>query len=294
MRIVYHTPVTGRLNLRQSTILLAMALLTFGAFREWNVRPNEKVTIRMLDVGQGDSIFITGPSGQQILIDGGPDLSALAGIGRHMSLFDRSIDLLVLSHPDLDHVFALPTILRRYNVGAVLLTGVAGNSSQYDQTLKELDDQNIPIIIADPGKDIDLGDGLFIDVLWPPPMYFGQKVPDANNTSIVMRLQYGEDSMLFTGDMEEKEEGEVLASGADIHADILKVGHHGSRTSTSTGFLLAINPDLALISVGRDNAFEHPHKEVIDRLMHVGIPFQSTAQEGEITIEWDGKDSLER
>lgn len=276
---------------RHTLILLALLAATFFAGREWMVRPDGNVTVHVLDIGQGDSIFITGPSGQQILIDGGPDNSALAGVGRRMSFFDRSIDLLVVTHPDLDHTFALPELLKRYTIKTALITGVLHNQPRYAEFLALLRSKKIPVIIADPVKDIDLGDSLRLDVLWPLPIYLGMEEPPegGNNTSIVARLTYGEDSILFTGDMEEVEENAVLASGADLRADILKLGHHGSKTSTSTGFLLAVDPDLALISAGRNNKFGHPHNVVLDRLKKFGVTYRSTALEGTVTVEMDGK-----
>jgi competence protein ComEC len=252
------------------------------------VRPDGQTHVAVLDVGQGDSIFITGPRGQQILIDGGPDLSALTEIGRRMSFFDRSIDVLVLTHPDLDHVASFPAVLDRYRIGAVVMTGVDSATAPYREMLRILKEKQIPVMIADPQQDIDLGDGLLLDILWPPPVYAGVARDDANNTSVITRLTYGEDSILFTGDMEKEEEDEILASGEDLHADILKVEHHGSKTSTSTGFLLAVSPDLAVISAGRDNPFGHPHTQILDRLAHFGVPVRATAWEGTVEFVFDG------
>lgn len=258
------------------------------AIREFRVRPKGIVAVDVLDIGQGDSIFITGPSGQQILVDGGPDLSALAAVGRNMSFFDRSIDLLVLSHPHLDHIFTFPEFLRRYHIGAVLITGSDAHQPRYQEFLALLQETNTPVIIADPHTDLDMGDGLLLDVLWPPPIYVGAKDADENNTSVVFRLLYGNDSMLFTGDMEEPEEAELLASGADVRSNILKVAHHGSRTSSSTGFLLAVDPKLAVISAGKDNKFHHPNTDVMVRYEHFNIPTHVTSKEGAIRLKLDG------
>jgi competence protein ComEC len=275
----------------QLIILLLLAAVLFGVWREWRVRPDGNVTVSVLDVGQGDGIFITGPSGQQIVVDGGPDLSTLGGIGRRMSFFDRTIDLLVLSHPHLDHLFALPDLLKRYKVQAVLITGVRDDLPQYEEILRIIRTEKIPVIIADPSKDIDLGDGMMIDVIWPRPVYQGVEDPGGgNDSSVVFKLVYGEDAMLFTGDMEEKEEAEVLSSGTNIEADILKVAHHGSKTSSSTGFLMAVRPSLAVISVGAQNSYKHPSPEVIERFETLGIPYRMTAREGTITIDLDGKE----
>lgn len=279
---------------QQIIILLLLGAGALIGWREWTVRPDGDVSVHVLDVGQGDGIFITGPSGQQILIDGGPNLDALAGMGKRMSFFDRSIDLLILSHPDNDHVFALPDVLERYNVQTVLLTGVVHDNSRYEEMLDIIERKKIPVIVADPAKDIDLGDGLRLDVLWPQPVFFQKDAEGASNdTSIVLRLTYGEDSVLFTGDMEKDAEDAVLAAGMNMDADVLKVAHHGSRTSTSTGFLLAVSPTLAVISVSAENSYGHPHPHVINRLRHYSIPIRVTAWEGTITLDLDGKEGVE-
>jgi len=272
-----------------TAILLCLLIATGAAYREFRVRPDGFVHVAVLDVGQGDSIFITGPQGQQILIDGGPDLSTLTGIGTRMSLFDRSIDVLVLSHPHLDHVASFPAILKRYRVGTVILTGVAANASPYREMLQILKDQQIPVLIADPMKDVDLGGGMTLDILWPPPEYAGMETTkNPNDTSVIAMLRFGEDAMLLTGDMEEAEEQELLATGQDLHADILKAGHHGSKTSTSTGLLLAVGPDLAIISAGLDNQYGHPHTQTLNRLAHFGVPVRVTAWEGTVELVMDG------
>lgn len=256
---------------------------------EYRVRPDGLVHIHVLDIGQGDGIFITGPENQQILIDGGPDLSALTGIARHMSFFDRTIDVLVLTHPHLDHVAAFPEILKRYHVGLVIFTGVDSSTVPYREMLSIMNEERTPVLIADPHKDLNLGGGLTLDLLWPPPEYAGvQTKKNLNDTSVVAMLRFGQDSMLLTGDMEGIEEDELLASGEDIHANILKVGHHGSRTSTSTGLLLAVDPNIAVISAGRNNSFGHPHASTIARLRQFNVETHVTAWEGEVNLTMDG------
>lgn len=279
--------------MKSKTVLLISALfiVLLVSVREYRVAPDGNVHVHVLDVGQGDSIFIVGPAGQQIMVDGGPNLSALSEIGKQMSLFDRNIDLMVLTHPHLDHLYSLPEILRRYKVQTVLITGIAYSLGRYDEFLALLQAEGSSLVIADPARDIDMGNGLRLDVLWPPPIYFGKTMKgDMNDSSVVMKLIYGEDSMLLTGDMEEVEENAVRSSGANIDADILKVAHHGSRSSTSTGFLLAVSPDIAIISAGKENKFGHPHLSLLDRLRHFGIPVQITANEGSIELELDGRE----
>lgn len=263
-----------------------LTLLILLAAREITLHPRGKLSIHFLDVGQGDSTLLVSPSGKQILIDGGPDFSALEGLGRHVPFFDRSLDLLVLTHPQRDHMRSFQEVLRRHRIKAVFLTGVAADLPEYAGFLELLREQRIPLLLADPSRDIDLGDGLLLDTVWPPPAPFGQTVEgDLNDTSIVLRALYRGHKILFTGDIEKGAEEMILATGTDVRSDIMKVAHHGSRTSSSTGFLLAVRPSLAIVSAGRNNRFGHPHREVVERYRSLGIPLRSTVEEGPITLQ---------
>lgn len=266
-----------------------LALCIFATSQEVLRLPDGRVHLWMMDVGQGDSLLLQSPSGRQVLFDGGPDLSALERLNEVLPRIDTSIDLLVLSHPHLDHLAAFPEILRRYDVGAVMFTGMEYPGERYEEMLKEIREQKIPVILPNPKKDIDFGDGLILDVIAPDgEKLFGKKgdEDDANNTSVVVRALFENDSILFTGDMEEPQENDVLRKGFDIAANVLKAAHHGSKTSTSTGFLLAANPELTLISAGRQNKFRHPDQLVLDRLTHFEIPYRMTKAEGTIHLSW--------
>ena len=250
--------------------------------------PDGRLHVHFLNVGQGDGALIVSPSGKQIVIDGGPaDGGAmLSELARHMPFFDRSIDLLILSHPQLDHIFAFPDILRRYRVSRIVMTGVQYDLPRYDEFLRLIREQRIPIWIADPHKDIDLGDGVVLDVVWPPLGLFGKEMKDVNNSSIMLRVLSASGSVIFTGDAEEREERAALASGADLQATILKAGHHGSKTSSGTGFLLAVRPALVAISAGKKNPFGHPHVVILNRMKTLRIPIRVTGWEGTIGIEF--------
>ena len=249
--------------------------------------PDGHMHVAFLDVGQGDSTLVTTPSGKRIIVDGGPDMSLLHHLGERLPLFDRRIDLLIMSHPQLDHMAAFPEVLRRYQVGHVLMTGVNYKLAQYREFLDLMKEQHIPLWLADPSQDIDFGDGTVIDVAWPRPGLFGKDFgDDVNNSSVVVRIMEGSGAVLFTGDMEEKEERAVLASGADIAATVLKVGHHGSKTSSGTGFLLAVHPSLASISCAKVNHYGHPSKSVIERFRMLGIPTHVTGWEGTVEAGW--------
>lgn len=276
-------------SIRTLWILIAveLVLLLIGV-HEWQLLPDGKAHASVLNVGQGDSILLVSPSGKQILIDGGPDLSALAAVGQRMPWTDRTIELLVLTHPDLDHVAAFPEILRRYRVNQILLTGVQkkSNNGAYREFQTLIREKHIPVIQANPAQDIDMGDGLILDVAWPYPTWNGQVIDDVNDTSVTIRAIHGDRSMLLTGDIEHNAEQTMLRSGTPLRSTILKVPHHGSKTSSSTGFLLAVDPEQALISVSVPSKFGHPHAVVMERYQKLGIPTHITGKEGTLSVEF--------
>lgn len=277
MRIVRHP-----LLLFLCIEIIGMALCV----RELKRLHNGRLHAAFLDVGQGDSALITTPSGKRVIIDGGRDMTLLRKLGEHLPLTDRRIDLLVLSHPQLDHIAAFPELLRRYDVNRILLTGVRYDLPQYGEFLEEIRKRRIPLWIADPAQDVDFGDGVLIDVIWPPPVYFGRETQSVNNTSVMLRFLSRSGSILFTGDAEIAEESAALASGAPLNAGVLKVGHHGSKTSSGTGFLLAAHPNLAVISAAEKNSYGHPHRVILERLRALDIPVRVTGWEGTIEVEY--------
>jgi competence protein ComEC len=279
------------LTLSRFQIFLVLFVVVLLGLREFNLQPDGKLHVHFLDVAQGDSTLIVSPSGKQILIDGGPDLSPLAHLGIHMPFFDRTIELLVLTHPDSDHVTALTEIMKRYDVERVLLTGVDHELGRYEGFLDVLiyragkhtrANVGVEILFPDPKKDIDMGDGLVFDVMWPNESLLNEL--SSNNSSIVVRAIAGDIKILLTGDIESEAEEEILKSGADIRSDILKVPHHGSRTSSTEGFLQAVEPRLAIVSTALKNRYGHPHEDVLNRYETLGIPIRSTATEGTISL----------
>ena len=219
-------------------VLLLLCVILAGTslvlIRELHKVPDGHFVVKFFDVGQGDSALLVSPSGKTVLIDGGPDLSALEALGKALPLSQKSIDLLILSHPDPDHFNAFPEVLRRYRVGAMLVPALRNNEEPYRALLAIAREQGIPIVAANPARDIDLKDGATLDILWPP-----DPVPalEDNDASIILRASYGTGAILFTGDLSVKGEEKLLTSGIDVSATILKVGHHGSRFSSSDAFL---------------------------------------------------------
>jgi len=242
--------------------------------------------VKFFDVGQGDAEFIETPDKKQVLIDGGPDLSVLEKLGRAMPFYDRYIDLIILTHPEADHLNGLIEIVKRYNVGAIIMTGVFRNTDQYKEFLNIIKNKKIPVYLAKSGGEIDFGNNIKIDILYPLDNLKGKVISDSNNTSIVAKLIYGNFETLFTGDIEKSVENKLIKSGLNLKSDILKIAHHGSKTSSGEEFLKAVNAILAVIEVGKDNTYGHPHQEVLERLKNLQI-FQ-TGKDGDIKILSDG------
>ncbi|MDD5751161.1 MAG: MBL fold metallo-hydrolase [Candidatus Peribacteraceae bacterium] len=262
------------------------AAFVLVAGREEARLPDGRSHAFILDVGQGDAIVLRSPSGKHILVDAGPDASVLSGLGHVLPYFDRHLDLVIITHPDTDHLGGLPEVLRRYDVSALLITPSALADDNTTATRALIAQEGSRIIFPDPARDIDLGDGLLLNLLWPPPHQGALRTEDPNDLSIVLRAETPSGSLLMMGDLPEQEEEMLLAQGIPATADFLKLGHHGSKTSSSKVFLNAVHPSLALISVGKENRFGHPSPEVLARLQELGIPMRSTAEEGMIPISF--------
>lgn len=250
---------------------------------------DDTLTVAFLDIGQGDAIYIEAPNGIQILLDGGPNKSVLAELGSVMPRYDTSLDIVIASHPDKDHIGGLPAVLERYTVGAVMEPGVDHTTEVYREFERIVEEKEITNILARRGMRvvIDKERGIFLDILLPDG---DVKNWETNDASILARLSYGKESFMLTGDLPQgRERYAVSLDSAGLHSTVLKLGHHGSRTSSSLEFLNATAPEYAVVSAGKDNQYGHPHKEVIDRVSALGIPILSTAEEGTIIFETDGR-----
>ncbi|HEY4711655.1 MAG TPA: ComEC/Rec2 family competence protein, partial [Dehalococcoidia bacterium] len=245
--------------------LLVVAILV------WSVAltmPDDRLHVSFLDVGQGDAILIQTPNGQDILIDGGPDPQKInLELSEKLPFWDRTIDLMVCTQPHADHVTGLVDVLQRYKVKQVLEPGVSYNSTIYQEWLRLVEDEEIEYNIARVGQEIDLGNGIEMEVLNPPESLWEGTSDDVDNNGVVMRLSWDKVSFLFTADIREDVEFELIGQRANLKSTVLKVAHHGSQTSTTSQFLAAVAPEVAVISVGEDNPFGHPSPEVMERLI---------------------------
>jgi competence protein ComEC len=264
------------------TGLAAILVLVWGTSR-----PDGNLHIAFLDVGQGDAIFIQTPSGRQIIVDGGRFPSVLSEhLGRQIPFWDREIDLVVATHPEADHINGLPGVFDRYRVGRLLTNGETRNAGAMAALLTAAQTQETPIIPVSAGEIIQLGDGVKLEVLNPPGLLNPQ---NSNQNSVAFRLTYGSFSIVLPGDTEMLAEQAMIQSGRPLQAVVLKAGHHGSNTSSTTPFLSAVRPQVVVISAGQDNQFGHPHPEMLQRVADTGAIILRTDELGTIEVISDGQ-----
>lgn len=276
----------------KSILIILGALFCFNILAwltVYDLRQNQFLEVTFFDVGQGDSIFIETPQGHQILIDGGPTSIILEKLAREMPFWDRTIDLVILSHPEKDHLFGLLEVLKRYRVQNILWTGIVRDTAEFKEWQKLIEEEKSNIFIAKAGEKIswlknDSVQEKKIGVLFPLESLEGKEYKDSNDTSIVLRMIFGENSFLFTGDISKSGEKEILQKEVDIESDILKAGHHGSKTSSGPGFIEKVLPETAVISAGKENSYGHPHPETLATLEEYGIKIFRTDKDGDIKI----------
>lgn len=242
----------------------------------------EQLTVHFIDVGQADCILLE-CAGRYMLIDGGnvEDSSLVVSYLEKQGVEDLS--LVVCTHAHEDHVGGLPGVLAVYPAKEVWAPTKTYSSKCFDDFVYYTDQQGLEITIPDPGDSFDLGKTV-VTVLGPTASY-----AEPNNTSIILMVQFGENRFLFTGDMEVEAENDMLDAGADVKADVLKVGHHGSNTSTGYRFLYEVAPTYAVISVGKDNSYGHPHDEPMSRLRDADVTVYRTDEMGTVLAVSDGK-----
>lgn len=267
-----------------ATSIVAVALVAAA-------RPDGRVVVTILDVGQGDAILVQGDRGSRMLVDGGPDPDRLVlELDEHVPPWDRRIDLVVLTHPHEDHVAGLAGLFERYRIGRVLDTGLAGTGPGYQAWIAGLRSHRIESSVARTGDRLEI-DGVRLRVLWPDANAVPRSPPDTgtgvNDVSIVMLGEYGSLRFLLTGDVEEGIDPVLVARGLPT-IDLLKVAHHGSRTATSQQELDALRPKVAAVSVGADNSYGHPAASTLRRLLGSGATVFRTDENASISVTLDG------
>ena len=278
-------------------IIIGLNILTVS-FVFSVINQGDKLEVVFFDVNQGSAIFIQTPQKNQVLIDGGPDsLLVLEHLGQEMPFWDRTIDIVISTHSSTDHLTGLIEVLSRYKVNKIIWTGMSADSLthyQFQEKLNIAEQRGTEIIIAQFGQRFHLGQEIYFKVLNPLVKLQGADPISHNNNSIVIRLTFNEISFLFTSDIEQEREILLVQKQEYLEqdfllADILKVSHHGSETSSTIEFLRAVNPEIAVIQVGKNNKFGHPHQKIIDRLNKQEINVFRTDLDGTIKIISDGE-----
>lgn len=270
-------------------LILTSALLVAVIFifhLDWQ-NTHRKLTFAMLNIGQGDALFIESPTGAQMLIDGGPAGKIISKLSQVMPFYDRSIDAIIITNPDADHIAGFLSVLKNYKVGRVFEPGTFNDSKTYKNLKKEIENKKIPDILAKRGMRINLGGGAVLDILFPDRDVSNWTT---NDGSIMARLSYGKTSVMLTGDATSETERIILSENpqSNLHSTILKVGHHGSHTSSSPEFVQAVSPEYALISDGKGNSYGHPHEETLGTLAKFGAKIFRTDELGTIIMKSDG------
>lgn len=271
--------------------LIAIIVLVGANVIIWTLPVPHGLAVSFLNIGQGDAILIQGPTGVDVLVDGGPDSSVLREVGNVLPFFDRSIDAVVATHPDADHISGLPYILNRYEVKTILEPGVLGTTRAWatfvDATNSEIKN-GAAHILARRGTRLILGGGAYADVLYPTSDV--DQIKETNAGSVVLHVVYGATSFMLTGDLPAKQELYISSIyGTGLQSDVLKAGHHGSKNSSTPEFLAAVAPKYGVFSRGCDNKYGHPAEETVALFQSISIPTFDTCTEGAITFISDGQ-----
>lgn len=276
------------LTLKYAVFIILIGLNGYVAYSLFHTE-SPRLRVSVLNIGQGDSIFVEGPTGIQMIIDGGPDHSVLRHLPREMALLDRSIDLVVETHPDKDHIAGLTDVLDRYRVSYFLSPGIPSETATAQGLMHAVSaEAGMHSLIARRGMRIHLGGGAYADVLYPD---HDVSKGETNEGSVVMHLVYGKTSFMLTGDAPLGIESHLIdLDGNDgvLTSTVLKAGHHGSKYSTSDAWIAAVRPKIVAISAGLNNSYGHPSPETIARIQKQGSQIMRTAEEGTLRFVSDG------
>ena len=268
-------------------LLLGLLMLNFLIWSVIFTQESDRLTVAFLDVGQGDAIYIEAPNGNQVLIDGGANKKVLRQLSKVMPFYDRSIDVVLATHPDKDHIGGFPDVLERYDIDFVLDSGKESESATYEELLRLIEVKSIKNVQAERGMVVVLDDEVYLNILFPDRDVSGV---ESNTASVIAQLVYGDTEFMLTGDSPKTiEEYLVMLDGENLESDVLKAGHHGSKTSSAETFLGYVVPKYSIISAGKNNKYGHPHEEVINTLNQFGSAILNTQDSGMIVFESDGE-----
>lgn len=258
-------------------ILVVLSSLYFSFYRN-----NNHLSVNFLDVGQGDAILVRTPDGQNILIDGGPDNTLIPEVANHLPWWEDTIDYLVITHWHDDHFMGFLELTKKYKIKNILVSSHQPDHFLYKLFLKYLNEHGLKVQPVKAGEKFILSDNLEFKILLADDYH-----EDFNDNSVVVRLSYKDKNFMFMGDLPIDGEAKLLASGFELNAQYLKVGHHGSRYSSSDEFLQAVAPEFCIIQSGKDNKFGHPHQEALDRLKNIVCQIENTQDKGTISYNID-------
>ena len=247
------------------------------------------VRVHFIDIGQGDSALIEGPTGKRVLIDSGPSKSGKQLISYLKALKIERLDLMINTHPHSDHIGNAAKLLRSFEVGVVLDSGWLHPIRAYRDLMEAIEETKVPLRIARKGRKIDIGGGASLHILGPEEPLIRNSRSDPNSNSVVFRLSYRGEAALFTGDAEEETESRLMRAPEHLSASLLKVAHHGSRHASSDHFLNAVRPKVAVISCSESNRYGHPAPETLKRLQRHGVQHWVTASQGTLVAETSGE-----
>lgn len=242
---------------------------------------SSELTVHFMDVGQGDAVLIA-CGGEYMLIDAGDNSKGTAVQNYLTKQGVKTLKYVVGTHPDADHIGGMDVVLYKFDCNTVIMPDVTSDTVTYRDVLDAMKAKGYRNTVSKPGNSYTLGDARFV-IAGP-----GKAYEDTNNNSIVIRMTHGDNSFLFTGDMEEQAEADILQGKVSLQADVLKVGHHGSSSSSSEAFLEAVSPSYAVISCGEDNSYGHPHSQTLNVLRKMGVQVFRTDEQGTITASSDG------
>lgn len=251
---------------------------------------SNNLKVVFFDIGQGDSIFIETPQRHQILIDGGPSNKVVEKLGKQMPFWDKTIDLVILTHPDYDHLKGLLDVLDNYQVKNILWTGEKSEGKTFEAWLLKIKQENANVVLAKAGTLVLAGKAK-MEILYPLELP-EQDLLNNNKSSIAAKLSFGITKFFFAGDIDKQAEQNIILQGGNVEANVLKVSHHGSRSATGQEFLANVQPQIAVISIGKDNKYGHPHQEVLSNLLEFGIKVMRTDQIGDIKIFSNGQNLI--
>lgn len=287
------TPAEERLDWRDRLAIAGLAALGLGVVLVWvgvGSLPDGRLHIYFLDIGQGDAILIRSESGHTVLVDGGPDPLLLASrLGSILPFWQRDIDVVVATHADQDHLAGLIPIVRHYDVSYTIASPVMGSTPLAQEWRSTIEQSEITTLTAVQGCVLSLDNDTTLEILHPRADAIPDAAADGNRHSVVLRVTCGAFQALLTADIDETAESALVSQDIPLEATVLKAAHHGAGTSTSSAFLQAVAPQVAIISAGAENTFGHPHPQVLARLESAGCMILRTDQMGTVEIITDGE-----